>query len=163
MVNLIKESIIIEIKKGSEIRGILLDEGKEWLLLNFMPIDFVIDGYVLVNKSYINKIKTDRSFVQKILKLKKIEANGNGILNISSNLTLFNDLADSLIAVTCKNPFSQFIGKIKIIREKSIRIKLINDECQETNLETFLLKEIRLIYLKNEYLNDLILYMNSVR
>ncbi|RSK51332.1 hypothetical protein [Hymenobacter rigui] len=37
----------------AEIVGLWLAENEEWLLLHYIPVDYVVDGYVLISKAHI--------------------------------------------------------------------------------------------------------------
>ncbi len=55
--------------------GVFLDENDDWILIKSIPSDYEIDGYKLLNKSYVeNRFETENSeIIQKVLELKEIE------------------------------------------------------------------------------------------
>lgn len=50
--------------------GILLVEGEDWVLLSSIFSDYIVDGYILINKKYITSIhRTEKEiFTEKVLK-----------------------------------------------------------------------------------------------
>ena len=60
----------------ADIMGLWLAENEDWLLLRQIPVDYVVDGYLLLAKEHIvsRKPKRDRKQVEQILKLKGIKA-----------------------------------------------------------------------------------------
>ncbi len=56
--------------------GLWVAENDEWLLLRHIPVDYIIDGYVLLVKAHIVSRKPDknRKQVEQVLKLKGVKA-----------------------------------------------------------------------------------------
>lgn len=56
--------------------GLWVAENEDWLLLRHIPVDYVVDGYVLLAKNHIASRKPDKSrmLVEQVLKLKGIAA-----------------------------------------------------------------------------------------
>lgn len=56
--------------------GLWVAENRDWLLLRHIPVDYVIDGYVLLAKAHIvsRKPSKNRKQIEQILKLKGVEA-----------------------------------------------------------------------------------------
>lgn len=54
-------------------RGLTLAENTDWLLLHNIPVDYVLDGYILYNKKYITKRinGSEERFVERVLSLKQ--------------------------------------------------------------------------------------------
>lgn len=55
--------------------GVLVDENQEWILVKHIPVDYVIDGYKLYRKRFIEKrINGEKEEkIEKVLKLKRID------------------------------------------------------------------------------------------
>ncbi|MBX0291069.1 hypothetical protein K3G63_11495 [Hymenobacter sp. HSC-4F20] len=60
----------------AEIAGLWLAENDDWLLLRYIPVDYVTDGYVLIAKQHIaSRIpKKGRTQTAQVLKLKGVKA-----------------------------------------------------------------------------------------
>jgi hypothetical protein len=56
--------------------GLWIAENEDWLLLRHIPVDYVVDGYVLLAKNHIASRKPGkgRKLVEQILKLKGVKA-----------------------------------------------------------------------------------------
>ncbi len=67
-----------------------------------------------------------------------------------------------LIGIELKNHEKIYVGVIKISREKSMKVHLINKACEWLNEETFLYNELRAIYFEDDYLYSLNLYIHSM-
>ena len=62
------------------ITGITMYIGNKWVLLRYIPVDYVIDGYVLIKRKHIKDInrKEREIFKENVLRIK-------GLFNSSSN------------------------------------------------------------------------------
>ena len=71
---LINQVVTLKMRNGAYFQGILLGLGSKWALLKYIPVDFVTDGYVLINTNYISTfdISDKDIFTDKIIKLKQI-------------------------------------------------------------------------------------------
>jgi hypothetical protein len=56
--------------------GLWVAENEDWLLLRHIPVDYVVDGYVLIAKTHIVSRKPDKDAKQvaQVLKLKGVKA-----------------------------------------------------------------------------------------
>ena len=59
----------------ADVVGLWLAENEEWLLLKYIPADYVVDGFVLIAKQHITARKPGKGRTQKelVLKLKGIK------------------------------------------------------------------------------------------
>lgn len=66
--------------------GFLLDFNEDWILLRNNPVDYVIDGFVILrNKNLEPIIHVDNSqFHEKVIRLKKIKLTNDSIIPLSS-------------------------------------------------------------------------------
>jgi hypothetical protein len=151
--------ITIKIKSGVFFQGILIDVGVKWALIKYIPVDFIIDGYALINLKYVSEssITDDDIFIQKVLNLKKVDFESPFKFNLNENEELFNDLslASSFIGIELKNHNKKFVGEITKVKEKSVKVHLINKVSKFLDEETFLYSEIRAIYFEDDYLISL--------
>jgi hypothetical protein len=58
------------------ITGLWLAENEDWLLLRYIPVDYVVDGYALIAKTHIADRGAEKKYQQvaQVLKLKGIKA-----------------------------------------------------------------------------------------
>ena len=61
--------------KETSVSGLWLAENEEWLLLHHIPVDYIVDGYVLVSKRHIRnrRAKKGHKKFELVLKLKGIK------------------------------------------------------------------------------------------
>ena len=57
--------------------GLLIDENEEWLLVKHIPVDYVIDGYKVFKKEFIESRDRgeNEQKIEKVLHLKKVDIN----------------------------------------------------------------------------------------
>ncbi|MBB6003396.1 hypothetical protein [Arcicella rosea] len=157
--------ITIKIRPNSHFQGILIGVGANWLLLQYIPVDFITDGYVLLNQKYISEINIseDDIFTQKVIELKGVNSMIFGKVDLENSTKLFEEFREksTLIGIELKNHQKRYVGFVTKEREKSIRVQLISKNCSWLNEETFLYNELRAIYFEDDYLHSLNLYINQ--
>lgn len=153
-------------KIKTSFQGILIDVSENWCYLKYIVVDYVADGFVLVNRRYITNIELsdDDGFKENILRLKGVIAEKSTQLNITTNVKLLLDLQSKIeiIKIELKNPDKCYIGKVSIVREHSFRVLLFSPNATWLRSETFLFKEIRAIYFDDDYINSLRLVLPSL-
>ena len=157
--------ITMKIRSYSHFQGILIGVGANWLLLKYIPVDFITDGYVLLNQKYISEIhiSEDDIFTQKVIELKGGDFMISRMIDLENSTKLFEEFREQsiLIGIELKNHQKRYVGFVTQEREKSIRVQLINKNCSWLNEETFLYNELRAIYFEDDYLFSLNLYNNK--
>lgn len=145
------------------INGILVNEGEEWVLLNYLLMDYLLDGYIFVNKKYIELIERTESevFTEKVLL-------SNNKIHVSKNFKiplvteeLLEWIYDTqlVIEIENKDESMSWIGKIWDMTEKSIFITDLTPKGIWTSSHyTFRKNSIRLIYFDTDYINSLLKY-----
>ncbi|WP_185287653.1 hypothetical protein [Chryseobacterium lactis] len=157
--NLINKVVSITLKSKAYFQGIVIDISDDWCYLKYIPVDYMTDGYVIINKRYIAgiEITEEEQFKERILQLKGVISVKSPILTLDDNEKLLADLQSKIgiIRVEIKDHHRAFIGKINSIRKHSFRVHLFSPSAVWLQLETFLYKEIRAIYFEEDYINSL--------
>ncbi len=163
---LLNRVVTLKMRNGAYFKGILLSLGSKWALLKYIPVDYVTDGYVLINTNYISTFDISEKdiFTEKIIKLKQISVELPYKLDLESPNQILDVLKENavLIGIELKNHEKMYVGFIKIVREKSMKVHLISKTCEWLKEETFLYNELRAIYFESDYLNSLHLYIHSL-
>ncbi|MEA5260747.1 hypothetical protein VB264_23310 [Arcicella aquatica] len=159
--------VTLKMRNGVYFKGILLGLGSKWALLKYIPVDFVTDGYVLINTNYISTfdMADDDIFTEKVIKLKQINVDLKYKFDLESPNQVLDILKENavLIGIELKNHQKMYVGIIKIVREKSMKVHLISKACEWLKEETFLYNELRAIYFEGDYLYSLNLYIQSLQ
>ena len=81
----LRQLISIEFEDKKEIfTGFLIDYSDDWILLRNNPVDFIVDGYVLLKNKNIKSIHRDEDheFTEKVIRLKGVKTNAEDIIPI---------------------------------------------------------------------------------
>lgn len=157
--------VSVKIRNGAIFNGVLAAVGASWVILKYIPADYIVDGLVLVSTKYILNVgvSDDDLFKEKILQLKNVDFSTSAGLNLDVQEQLFAELKiqDDLIRIELKDHDKNYVGKITVVREKSMKVQLIDTRCNKLSEETFLYNELRAIYFHDDYLQSLKLYSDS--
>ncbi|MDR6369408.1 small nuclear ribonucleoprotein (snRNP)-like protein [Chryseobacterium bernardetii] len=163
---LINNVVLITLKNKKEFEGILIDISDEWCYIKYIPVDYVVDGFVLINQRYIKNIQKseEHEFKENILRLKGAIAEKSVELNIGDTIKLLSDMQSKieLIQIELKSPHKCYIGKIDLVKEHSFKVRLLSPKANWLLIESFLYKEIRAIYFDNDYVNSLQLALTPI-
>lgn len=72
----LRQLISIEFKDKKLIStGFLIDFTENWILLKSNPVDYIIDGYIILKNKKIKSVSRDESdlFTEKVIKLKGLK------------------------------------------------------------------------------------------
>ncbi len=163
----IKNSCIeFKLKKYNSIkRGVLIDYSDEWTLICYNPVDYVLDGRLLIRNDVIKSFRiVDKKALDSKILLKKFATLNFNKLNIKNDLTLLNSLT--------KN--KDFVGFLDN-KINSIKIGIIS---KGSSIDNFFLQplsisarwqkktkidfeKIEMIEMNSDYINSLKLYLKK--
>ncbi|MFT3995487.1 MAG: hypothetical protein QM660_14335 [Dysgonomonas sp.] len=149
--------------RKSILQGILIYIGTEWVLLKYVPVDYVLDGYLLIRTKYIKKIERgeEEIFNESVIHLKLTNEKTNEEyfnLNASSDILYYLMQNQIIIQFDFHDDSVSYIGKIKRIYTKTIRIESISPKGEWEEKNSYQLERIRTIQFDNDYINSLIAY-----
>ncbi|WP_101690185.1 hypothetical protein [Dysgonomonas massiliensis] len=147
--------------------GFLIEEDEEWYLIRHLFTDYMIDGYMLINKSYVSKVNRDDKaiFTENVL-----IANKKTSYSLDMNIPLTTEMLfkyifekQIVIQIDNKDENKCWIGKILDSTNKSIFLTPISPVGEwDTAYYTFRKKNIRLISFDSDYINSLLKYNESI-
>ncbi len=148
--------------------GLLIDEIENWILVKHIPIDYVIDGFKIYNKKFIEeRLHSDKEKqIEKVLRLKGIKVETPVDFK-------FHDTEGQLKWVEDKYGVFEFqdddeseviYGRINRVMNDTMVIDMIkSDGSVETNYEyEFDLNEIRAISFETDYHQSICLLWKDV-
>ncbi|CAI8732952.1 hypothetical protein [Chryseobacterium sp. IT-36CA2] len=163
---LINKVVSVTLKNKKEFAGILIDVSEDWCYLKYIPVDYVVDGFVLISQRYVKSIEKsdDHNFKENILRLKGAITAKSVELNIDDSIRLLSDMQSKveLIQIELRYPDKCYIGKIDIVKEHSFKARLLSPNANWLLIESFLYKELRAIYFDNDYVNSLQLVSSPI-
>jgi hypothetical protein len=157
---------IVEIKirgRKEKIRGILKEVGREWALLEYNPVDYILDGVIIVNMKHILHASrsTEEEFIEEVLKANDFEKfNNRHALDVDHTARLFEKLKTmEAIQVELKDESIIYIGKVEKVYDKSFRMKRVTPRGDWTDEISYNFKSIRIIQIETHYSRSLLTYV----
>jgi len=145
------------------ISGIILKIGKEWILLNYIPVDYVFDGYILIRTKYINNIirEDNEVFRETVVSLKET-SNESVQMNfdLESVDNLFQIFMDenTVIQFDFHDDTVCYLGRIIKLLKKSFQVKVMDTKGNWAEKSSYIIDRIRTIRFDNDYINSLVNY-----
>lgn len=149
------------------ISGYLIDYNNDWTLIKYNPVDYVIDGYMILKSNKILKYKRDEheKFREKVLIAKNLIITDQDIFpitDISETLQLITD-SFGAFKIEKKDDSVCFIGRFIKLNKKNLIIQEIDAKAKWVDSEKHKLKSIRSIEFDSDYVNSLIKFSNMIK
>ena len=156
----VRQLVSIEfLDKKEVINGFLIDYSDEWILLKNNPVDFIIDGFVLVKNKNIERIYRDEEheFTEKVIRLKGLKTNAKDIIPIKDLASIldFIDKKYGLFQISKKSATSAYLGKLIKLDNEELIIDFLDTKAQFGGELSFNPEKIRLIEFDTDYINSL--------
>jgi len=144
-------------------QGIIVANGDEWLLIKHIFADYIVDGYMLLNKKYIeelNRTKEDE-FIENVLRASnKIGVVQTIDIPLSTNLLLkWLEENQKVFQIQNSDETMCWIGKILSSTDKSIFLTPLSPKgIWQSSYYTFRKANIRMISFDSDYITSLLNY-----
>ncbi len=146
--------------------GFLLDFNEDWILLRNNPVDYVIDGFVILRNKNIERIIYDENsqFNEKVIRFKKIKLTNDSIIPLSSLENILSYLTNKygIFQVATKRSNAVYLGRLSEINENEFFIDFLNTKGLFDGEISFKIKKIRVIEFETDYINSLKIYSDSL-
>jgi hypothetical protein len=159
---------LVQIKlrgRGERLKGILKAVGKEWLSLDYNPVDFVLDGIILINRKYLIKVERTKNeaFIEEVLKAKDTQGYyKESSFNLNNTVDLFTGLENNkAIQIELGDESIVYIGKITKINNKSFRMRRLTPTGNWLDETSYNYSSIRIIQVGGDYVESLLAYIDS--
>ena len=153
----------LKIKRRKErIQGLVVDMGNEWILFQDIPVDYVVDGFLLIRKIFLESFYRTKSeiFKEMVIKINKKNHILYDLLPLDSVLDLFTTFMrnQSIIQFDLHDDTVTYLGVVTTIFNKTFYIKpLLPSGCWGER-ESYFIDNIRTIRFNNDYINSLVNY-----
>jgi hypothetical protein len=139
--------------EDSIIKGVLMDYNENWTLIASNPVDFVLDGYMIINNRAIKQFKhIENKIESKIFKIKLCD---KIIIDLNSFFNFFN-LNKIIISVELEN-FDFLIGKIVTNDGVTIDFQKLDANAEWMEIVKINIDDIYIIEFDTDYINSLCL------
>jgi len=139
--------------------GLFIDENEDWILVKHIPIDFVIDGYKVYRKEYVERLYAeDKILIEKVLTLKGIKEDKPEGFEFAGTLDLlkWSEKKYGFFEFQIGDQDELFYGKINRVKEQNLIIDSIRSD-GELDVEfdyEFPIEEIRVVTFETDYFNS---------
>ncbi|KIA97878.1 MULTISPECIES: hypothetical protein [unclassified Flavobacterium] len=168
MDNHLRQLISIEFEDRKEIfTGFLIDYTDDWILLKNNPVDFIIDGYVILKNKNIQSITrdSDNVFTESVIRLKGLKTNSDEIIplrDLSSILTFITNKYE-IFQIAKKSEKAVYLGKLIKLDDEELVIDFLETRGKFGGELSFNPNKIRVIEFDTDYINSLKLLVNEGR
>lgn len=151
-----------KIKDWEEVQtGIVLAENENWVLVKHIPVDYLIDGYNLLNKKHILKRHSgkDEKQIERVTKLKGVAIEKPADFTFADTVGLLNWCEEKfgLFAFQAEDEYAAFFGKLNRVEKDTLIIdSVFADGTVEPNYDyEFDLNEVRAITFGSDYFESM--------
>lgn len=160
MENYLRQLVSIEFLDKKEVyTGFLIDYSDDWVLLKNNPVDFIIDGFVILKNKNIERIYRDQDheFTEKVIRLKGLKTNAKDIIPIRDLASIINfvDKKYGVFQIAKKSATSAYLGKLIRLNDEELIIDFLDTKGQFGGELNFNPEKIRVIEFDTDYINSL--------
>ncbi|PWB26145.1 hypothetical protein [Flavobacterium sp. HTF] len=156
----LRQLVEIEFQDKKEVfSGFLIDYSDDWILLRNNPVDFILDGFVILRNKNIQAVNRDHdlAFTEKIIRLKGLKINSEDIIPIKDLATIINYISEKygIFQIAKKSSKSAYLGKLLELNDEELTINFIDMRGQFGGELSFNPEKIRVIEFDTDYINSL--------
>ncbi|MFB9076966.1 hypothetical protein ACFFLS_22860 [Flavobacterium procerum] len=156
----LRQLIEIEFQdKKQTYTGFLIDYSDDWILLRNNPVDYILDGFVILRNKNIEAIHRDEGhiFTEKVIRLKGININSEDIIPIQdlSSILQFLDRKYDIFQLAKKSSKAVYLGRLISLSEDELLIDFLETRGNFGGELGFNPEKIRVIEFDTDYINSL--------
>lgn len=145
--------------RKTPISGYVVDYSNDWTLMKFNPVDYVIDGSVILRHKNIEGFRASpvEKFREKVVRLKGVKIQKTDIVPLTDLGSILHHLTDKhgLFLLYTKSETACYVGRLNSIDEKRLVIDYLNAKGKWDGRMRFRPNDIRVIEFDSDYLNSL--------
>lgn len=139
--------------------GFLIDYSEDWILLRNNPVDFILDGYVLLRNKHVKSVHRDEEleFTEKIIRLKGEKTTTENIIPIKdlASIMSYLDQKHDVFQLSKKSAKSVYLGKLIELNKEELLIDFIDTRGAFGGELCFNPEKIRIIEFDTDYIKSL--------
>ncbi len=153
--------------RKTPIAGYVVDYNAEWTLMKSNPVDYVIDGSVILKHKNVEGFRSsaDEKFREKVIELKGIKLKKTDLVPLADLGSILGHLTKKygLFLLYTKSETACYVGRLDSIDRKKLVIESLNTKGRWEGRMKFRPNDIRVIEFDTDYLNSLKLISDSRR
>jgi hypothetical protein len=153
--------------RPTPIFGFVIDYNDEWTLLKYNPVDYVIDGYIILRHKNIESFRRDinEKFREKVIMLKKQHLPDFSDFPLKDLETILSSLTKKygIFQFDLKTEKACYLGKLKSLAKGKLTIDYLNPKGLWTKQMQFRPNDVRTIEFDTDYINSLKLVSKKKR
>lgn len=153
--------------RKTPISGYVVDYNDDWTLMKYNPVDYIIDGYVIVRHKNIKgyRREADEKWREKVINLKGLQPTEKDMITLLDLETILNYLSDNfgVFQVYTKSETACYLGRIHFIDNKELIMDNLDPKGKWVGQMKFKVGDIRTIEFDTDYINSLKLVSTSIK
>ncbi|MEP6583778.1 MAG: hypothetical protein ABJA90_05915 [Ginsengibacter sp.] len=153
------------IDRPTPIFGFVIDYNDEWTLLKHNPVDYVVDGYIILRHKNVEGFLrgSGEKFREKVIMLKKQQLPHFSDFPLTDLDTILSSLTKryGLFQFELKTEKVCYLGKLKSLTQSKLIIDYLNPKGLWTKQMQFRPDDVRTIEFDTDYINSLKLISKS--
>ncbi len=145
--------------RKESIRGFVIDHNDEWILMKHNPVDYVIDGCIIVRNKNIRVISREKEekFVEKIMILKGVKLTYLDVIPLTGIVGILTYLTQyfKVFQFEKRAESSCYLGKLSALDSRHLVMDSMNPQGQWDGQIHCRPKDIRVIEYNTDYINSL--------
>ena len=145
--------------RKTPIYGYVLDCNDDWTLMKYNPVDYIIDGYIIIRHKNTEGFRrdTDEKWREKVINLKGLQPTEKDIIPLTDLETILKYLTDNfgVFQVYTKSETACYLGRLKSIDKKELVMDDLNPKGKWEGQMKFRTGDIRVIEFDTDYINSL--------
>lgn len=139
--------------------GFLIDYNEDWILLRNNPVDYILDGFVILKNINIESIIREEKevFTERVIRLKGLKCNSEEIIPIQSLSSILNCLSSKfeIFQIAKKSDKTVYLGKLVEVNDTELIIDFLEPKGKFGGEMSFNPNKIRAIEFDTDYINSL--------
>ena len=145
--------------RETPIYGYVVDYNKDWTLMKYNPVDYVIDGYLIFRHKNVKGLRrgVDEKWKEKVMNLKGLAPTDKDLIPLTDLETILKYLTENfgVFQVYTKSESASYLGRLDSISDKEVVLDDLNPKGEWDGQLSFKPDKIRVIEFDNDYTNSL--------
>jgi hypothetical protein len=145
--------------RKTPIYGYVIDYNDDWTLMKYNPVDYIIDGYILVRHKNIEGFRrdADEKWKEKVINLKGQQPTDKDIIPLTDLETILEYLTENfgVFQIYTKSESACYLGRLRSIDRKALVTDDLTPRGKWEGQMKFRTGDIRVIEFDTDYINSL--------